>query len=400
MFDNVQEAIEALIARRNKTDLKHFKEVLDILEIPYDKIPCIHVTGTNGKGSTVNYIANILTKAKMKVGTFTSPYIISHQDRFRVGQKIMNDKDFLNLLNCYYPSIERYGLSMFEADVLLSFVYFYEKKVDLVVIEAGIGGRNDKTNILSSPLASVITNIGYDHLAQLGPTLSDVAYQKAGIIKEGCPVFISSMEPSLQEVIEKEAKLKHSQLHVVEAPVQDTTVFSYKGIEHIDLGPVANYQIKNACLAIEVVQTLFPHIQDEVIRQGLHNVLWPGRFEHYNYRHKDIYLDGAHNISAFEALLPSIEKIRNNRQVSVIYSSLKDKDYQKMAEMICQAGYELCVCQFEDERALTQKQADELEATYYFDSIDDALSNLGQLNELVIVCGSLHFISQFRQKLQ
>lgn len=400
MFNDVKQATDRLIARRTKTDLKHFKEILDILEIPYDQVPCIHVTGTNGKGSTINYMAHILQNAGMKVGTFTSPYIICHQDRFCINHEMMSDVDFLDLVNRYYPSIEKYGLSMFEADVLLAFVYFYEKQVDVALIEVGIGGREDKTNILTQPLASVITNVGYDHLAKLGPTLLDVAYQKAGIIKPNAPTFISDMQDDIVAVIEKQARKQHSDLHIVKAPKSQNNLFSYMGIENIDLGEVANYQVKNACLAIEVVKTLYPNISDVQIKQGLYNVLWPGRFEHYKLLDHDVYLDGAHNISAFEVLLPSFENIRHHRQVSVIYAALADKDYQVMANMLKKQGYELCVCQFEDDRALNKKQADELEAKRYYTSIDEAISGIKELSSLVLVCGSLHFISQFRQKLR
>lgn len=396
MFKNVSEATEALISRRKPTTLKQFKAILDLLEIPYNKVPCIHVTGTNGKGSTVNYMMHILKAANYRVGTFTSPYILCHQDRFCINGQMMDDGDFLDLMNRYYPVIEKYGLSMFEADVLLAFVYFYEQNVDVALIEVGIGGREDKTNLMT-PLASVITNVGHDHLQKLGPTLRDVAYQKAGIIKTGRPVFIGEMSEDLMTVIAGEANKLHAPLHITHPPKKAKMPFAYGKCLSLDLGEVASYQIKNVCLAIDVIESLYPKITPSTIQEGVYAVNWPGRFEHFQYLGKDLYLDGAHNPHAFQALFASIEEIRNHREVSVIYAALSDKEYQTMAEMIVSQGYHLMVCQFEDERALTQKQADSINATRYFSGIEEALAHLKEYQGMVIVCGSLHFISQFRQ---
>lgn len=401
MFDDAVAAANWLMSRKNKTDLAHFKIILDALQIPYQKVPCVHIAGTNGKGSTLNYLRYICMQAGLKVATFTSPYIICHQDRFCINGEMISDHDFLDLVNRYYEKIEHYHLSMFEADVLLAFVYFYEQQVDLAFIETGIGGRLDKTNVII-PMASVITNIGYDHLKQLGPTLADVAYQKAGIIKPNVPVFVSAMPDTELAVIASEAANQHAPLHVVQAPCAKTTsplTFDYAGMQDLVLGMEATYQIQNACLAIEVVRTLFPSISPAAIRQGLRQAVWPGRFEHFQVAGQDLYIDGAHNRSAFHALFEAVEAIRGQRAVSVIYAALRDKEYRLMAEMIRAQGYELNVCQFEDDRALSLEQSQEVAATHFYHSIDEALDHLADLSECVLVCGSLHFISQFRAKM-
>lgn len=398
MYKDVHSAAESLMRRRTKKDIKHFKEILDQLAIPYDKVPCIHVTGTNGKGSTIHYMQRILTSAGYRVGTFTSPYIICHQDRFAINGQMISDADFLYLVNTYDRYFEHYQLSMFEADVLLAFVYFAWQKVDVALIEVGIGGRHDKTNVIT-PLASVITNIGADHLAQIGPTLTDVAYEKAGIIKYGRPVLIGQMAPEIEAVIAREAALQQAPLTIVRVPPYPPTAFEYAGMTDLCLGEVAHYQVQNACLAIAALQTVFPDVSEADIRSGLMPAFWPGRFEHFCLFGKDVYLDGAHNPSAMEALLAVVESIREKRHVTVFFAALRDKDYQQMAKMIRQKGYTLQLCRFTDERALSIADFAACPADGYVKGIEEAIQMIEKLEGIVIVCGSLHFISQFREKI-
>lgn len=402
MFTTIQEATEYIINRRTKTDLAHFKEILDTLEIPYDKIKTIHVTGTNGKGSTINYLRNILTAAGYKVATFTSPYIICHQDRFCIDGQMMPENDFVALVNRYYPSIEKYQLSMFECDVLFAFVYFYEKKVDYAIIEVGIGGRTDKTNMIH-PIASIITNIGQDHLAKLGPTLEDVAYQKAGIIKTNTPVFIGEMPNNLTTVIANEAKVKNAHLYISHpASFNNDHSFDYQNYKNLTLNQCGSYQIKNACLALNVIQNLpneFSKVNENAIRLGLKQAHWPGRFEYFNIYGKDVYLDGAHNIDAFQALFEAVNAIKGQQNVTFIYAALRDKAYMTMAKMIQQQHYHLHVCQFIDERALSKQQAYQIHAEKFYFSIEEAISYIKNIQGIIVIGGSLHFISQFRTKI-
>lgn len=398
-FRTANAAANWLMGRKAKTDLASFKAILDELEIPYQKLPCLHVTGTNGKGSTINYLRSILNEAGYHVGTFTSPYILCHQDRFCIDGQMMSDEDFISLVNRFYPAIEKYHLSMFESDVLLMLVYFYEKKVDLALIEVGIGGRRDKTNVVL-PLASLITNVGHDHLKQMGPTLEDVAYEKAGIIKAGRPVYIGEMDPSLEAVIQKEAKLLGSPCYVCHpASMDENNHFDYMGLQALSLNDVGSYQVKNACLAIMVIRDLFCHVSEDNIRAGLKKAMWPGRFEHFRLEGKDLYLDGAHNTDAFEALFRAIETVRQDRKVVMIYAALRDKEYEKMAQEILKKGYELRVCQFTDDRAISKEQALGIHAAHCYESIEEALADMRNLDGMVVVCGSLHFISQFRMKM-
>lgn len=386
MYTNLQDALNYIENRRVRHTLAYFKNVLDSENIDYS-LPCIHVTGTNGKGGTINFISHILQEAGYKVGTFTSPYIVCHQDRFMINGKMMDDDLLLTYINNNLAIIEKYNLAMFEIDFIIMLQYFKAMKVDLALIEVGIGARNDKTNMVM-PLASVITNVGKDHLAQIGPTLLDVAYEKAGIIKEGVPAFTSLMADDIMEVLHSEATLKHAPLHVV----KETNLVYELQLEGL-------YHQKNACLAIEVIRKVFPHISEENIKAGLKKATWPGRFERFEINQATYYLDGAHNLHAFESLMPTVASMNFIQQPIFIYAALQDKDYKEMAQMILDEGYPLEVCKFSDGRALSEKEISEMKASKVYESIDDVLKQNQNANQLYIVCGSLHFISQFRNKI-
>lgn len=371
-FKTVEDAVNYVISKRDKKDVSTFKKILETLGIHDEGLKIIHVTGTNGKGSTVTFIRNILNAAGYKVGTFTSPYIICHQDRFMIDGKMMPDETFIHYVNTYYDAIEKYHLSMFEIDVLLSLVYFKDQKVDYCIYEVGIGGDSDKTNIIHS-IASIITNVGHDHLASLGPTLEDVARHKAGIIKPHQAVFIGSMKASCEAIIRELAAKNHASCFTIESAP-------------LILDNLPTYQRHNALLAITVIRHLFPTISWETINQGIQSFSWPARFEKID----DILIDGAHNIEAIAALLENIKQ-----PSTVIYSALNDKDFVSMACMIKDAGHQLILCLFEDERGLGQDDIKKIPYDGIVSSIDEALLYQTPL----VFCGSLHFVSDVRKKL-
>ena len=397
MFVHIKEACAFLEGRRHKTTLARFKEILDEIGLPYQRLKMIHVAGTNGKGSTVNDLACILMAAGYHVGTFTSPYILSHNDRICIDRQPIADDVFLDLINTWLPTIEKYGLSMFESDILLMFAYFLSQPLDYVIIEAGIGGLNDKTNLIT-PIASVITNIGHDHLASLGPTLEDVARQKGGIIKEGVPVFCGRMPEALMAVLDEMAHQKKTVIHYSDPPevTQYPIDFHYRGLD-IRLGDVGMYQVANASLAIDVVLGLWSHALDAAIINGLRMAHWPGRFEHFTYQGQDLFLDGAHNREAMTALIQTVKQRVGERPVEVIYAALRDKDYVRMAKMLQEAGFTVRVCHFDDERALRATDLSRLSGVAYLDRVETGLKQWKQDPKTVLlVTGSLHFISYVR----
>ena len=382
MFTHIKDALHYIENRRVRHTFEYFKSVLDNENIDYS-LPCIHVTGTNGKGGTLNYISYILREAGMKVGTFTSPYIVCHQDRFMINGDIMDDETLLDYINSNLEIIEKYNLAMFEIDFIIMLQYFKQQKVDIALIEVGIGGRNDKTNMIS-PIASIITNVGQDHLSQIGPTLLDVAYEKAGIIKQNTPSFISQMNDDITNIFIDEAKKKSSPLYIVDGIYEDVEGY---------------YHQKNAYFAKMVVNTIFPQISEQTICLGLKKAKWPGRFERFSCGDAVIYLDGAHNLHAFDILLKTVEKQNFSQKPIFVYAALKDKDYQEMAGLIKEKGYILHVCKFNDGRALSDEEIASLNGEIVYESIEDAIEKMKLNRQMFIVCGSLHFISQFRNKI-
>lgn len=397
MFVHIEDACAFLEGRRHKTTLARFKEIMDEIGLNYNALKMIHVAGTNGKGSTVNDLACILMEAGYQVGTFTSPYILCHNDRICINRVPICDSEFLALINTWQPVIEKYDLSMFESDILLMFAHFLNHPVDYVIVETGIGGRFDKTNLIH-PIASVITNIGHDHLTSLGPKLTDVAWQKGGIIKEGVPVFCGPMSSEISDVFNQIALEKNTSVHYSYPPIVQSfpIQFSYQGLA-IQLGDVGFYQVANACLAIDVILGLWGHTLDQAIISGLKKALWPGRFEHFTLQNRDIFLDGAHNLEAMEALIQTVKQRVGNRSIEVIYAALRDKDYIKMATLLKQAGFVVNVCQFDDERALSDEDCARLNNVGYFENFQIAFDNWKHNSKSVLlVTGSLHFISYVR----
>ena len=397
MFKTIQEACFYLEQRKNKRTIDQFKCLLDQLSLPYHRLKMIHVAGTNGKGSTVSNIRCLLTAMGYKTGSFTSPYMISHNDRICIDGFPISDASLLALVNKWYEVIEKYELSMFECDTLLMFDYFLKEKVDFAVIETGIGGLNDKTNVIM-PIASVITNIGHDHLTVLGPTLKDVAIQKGGIIKENIPVFCGVMEADLKHVLEDISREKKAPIYFSKPPLIDQypLEFTYKGYS-IKLGNKALYQVNNACLAIDVIHNLFKNqLNQEIINNAFQNSVMPCRFECFELGKGTLYLDGAHNLEAMQSLIQTV-KVKSERKIYVIYAALADKEYEHMAQLLQEAGFIFSVCQFDDERALSYEQALKLKVPYH-DSFESALKAWNS-NCDCLVTGSLHFVSAFRKYL-
>lgn len=371
--------------------LDAFKNVMARIGNPQNCFKSIHIAGTNGKGSTTDYIRSILQSAGYKVATFTSPYLIVHNDRIRINNQNISDDDLVRIANQYEPYFNE--LSMFEIDMLIASVYFYEQKVDYAIIEVGMGGRLDATNIIH-PLLSVITNIGLDHMEYLGETVELIAHEKAGIIKESVDCITASDDENCLKVFENECQLKHSHLIRI-API--TNIHLTKGVEfnysnqHYQLASVATYQCRNAACAIEVCQRL--NVESSAIHVGLMNTLWQGRFECVH-RNPRVYIDGAHNVAGIDALVESASFLKDP---IIIFSALKDKKTDLMIEKLLELSNDLIVCEFDFYRAqraeLLAKQYPVTIMNDYQEAIQWALDQKRD----VLICGSLYFISLVRK---
>ena len=377
MFKTIDEALNFIESQRMKRSFKEFQEIIKRYHLPVDLKNVIHVAGTNGKGSTVTFIKDLLVKQGYHVGTFTSPYIIKHNERISVDGKPISDEELLRLVNDLYPIIEKEHLSMFEIDTIIMLNYFHELDLDYHVIECGIGGLNDKTNVIQSQVA-VISNIGYDHQFMLGDTLLEIASHKVGIVKEGVPLFTTEQNKEILSYF-KDYCTKHQSTFY---PLQVETQYQYPYHLHFHQKKyvlhLPTYQVSNLTLALNVVDYLCD-LNDEDIQAVIDDFKWPCRFEQFGH----LYLDGAHNISGIEALIQTIKE-RKLEDVGIVFSALMDKDCQKMLDMLKE--FDVVIADFDDERS----QGGHI-------PYQKAIEIMKAKHQNIVVTGSLHFVSTVRK---
>lgn len=405
MFKTTQEFIEYCTHRMNKGrfSLDHFKALLARLGNPQLKLKTVHIAGTNGKGSTTDYLRSILQTAGYNVGTFTSPHLEVHNDRIRINNIFISDEDLLNYGNRFYSIIEENELSMFEIDTLISIYYYIDNNVDIALFEVGLGGRLDATNVIL-PLVSLITSIGYDHMDILGYTLEEISLEKAGIIKDKVPLITAEDKDNCLFVFRSVCDERHSDLMRIQKAqdirVDKTIKYNYRNIE-IELNTLAYYQINNSSLAIEAAIYLREcgfTISNENIQFGLINTLWKGRFETIS-KSPLIIIDGAHNTHGIDALIKSSRNCK--RPLVIVFSALKDKETYKMIHSLVEIADEVVVTEFKFYRAAPLEMLSENNQVTSIrnpsDAIQYALSQ--SVQGTCLITGSLYFISEVRQVL-
>lgn len=331
--------------------LKAMKFLMDEFKHPEDKIKTIHIAGTNGKGSATEIITNVLINEGYTVGKFISPHLIHYNERISVNNNNISNIEMEELIEKINPAIEKYNstsdvsITLFELETTMAFLYFEQKKCDFVVLETGLGGMYDCTNIINHPLVSIITSIGYDHMNILGNTLPEIAYQKAGIIKRNSHTVIFEEEPEIDNVFISECKKKNSILRIVKKKDifnysfdDNYQYFDYKNFKAITINLKGKVQIKNACLCLEtfnILNELGYHVNMISIQKGLSTVIHKGRMEQINDNPIIIY-DGAHNEPAIKNFQDMVKMYYNKMKRVYIISILKRKDYNKMLKLIAQ----------------------------------------------------------------
>ena len=387
-----------VMTRRNPNHgLDPIKEALARHDNPQNDLKFIHVAGTNGKGSLCCYIKDVLVAHGYRTGMFTSPHLVHHFDRITINGTWISKQEYQEILDACIDDILELDLGMFEIALLIALLYFRKQKTDYVVLECGLGGRLDNTNIIPSPVISVITTIGSDHSALLGNRVQQVAFEKAGIIREHVPVCVGLVSKQARGVIASIAHRRHAPITFTESiQATDVNVFAY---EHdvYELSSAAVYQKENALLALRVLKSIGIDIHDDTTKQALHESSWKGRFEKVG-THPDIYLDGAHNKEGIEALIRNYGCL--NRPVITVFSALKDKPGRWMASKLSQVSDELVITSISNGRFDSMDSlsvsgaimiADENEA------VDEAVKRAGE-DGTVIICGSLYFISDIRRR--
>ena len=409
MFE-VEEWLHSRIGLNFRSGLGRMQRAVDLLGNPEKTYPIIHVTGTNGKGSTIAFMRELFVAHGKKVGTFTSPHIVSIHDRICINGQPIAEEDFVRIANQVKEMektlLETHDqLSFFELLTLIALLYFKEQGVDLVLLEVGIGGLLDTTNVVTGEIA-VITSIGLDHQETLGDSLEEIAEQKAGIFKAGKKAVIAKLAPEAKLVCQNTARELAAELYQTG---QDFTLkaghfsSSLASFSQLEIGLEGAYQQENAALALETfLLFMAPReegVEEELVRQALKETHWAGRLERIR---PQIYLDGAHNLPALTRLVEFIQgEIQQGYQVHVLFGALKRKDYQGMLAYLTEQlpQVELKVTGFDYQGSLEESDVSGYKLVdSYRDFISEFEENANN-QDLLFVTGSLYFISEVRAGL-
>ncbi len=383
----------------NLTGFEVSKRMLEQLGNPQSGIPFVHVAGTNGKGSTTAFLCKILENAGKKVGMFTSPHLITFEERIRINGTYISKEDVTRLGNLLLETEFDVSPTMFDYCLAMAVLYFKEQNCDLMVMETGIGGRYDSTNALGTPVVSVITKIGFDHMGVLGNTLEEIAGEKAGIIKEGCPLVAHAQQPSVMEVLQRELEnVGGLAMHV--ASPEDI-----RYVEGIPMKMVGEYQIENAATAILAARVL--GVDEASIRAGISETFWKGRMEIVN-ESPFFMIDGAHNSHGVSALASSLKELYPDDKFHFIMGVMADKDYEDMIEVLLPLAIDFVTVTPESERALQSKDLAECIQkkgipARYVENMEEVIRPLlvpGEGVEKTIAFGSLYFIGAIETMLE
>ena len=409
MFE-VEKWLHSRIGLNFRSGLGRMQRAVDLLGNPEKTYPIIHVTGTNGKGSTIAFMRELFVAHGKKVGTFTSPHIISIHDRICINGQPIAEEDFVRIANQVKEMektlLETHDqLSFFELLTLIALLYFKEQGVDLVLLEVGIGGLLDTTNVVTGEIA-VITSIGLDHQETLGDSLEEIAEQKAGIFKAGKKAVIAKLAPEAELVCHKRARELDVDLYQAG---QDFTLnagdfsSSLASFSQLEIGLEGAYQQENAALALETFLLFMAsggeRVEEELVRQAFKETRWAGRLERIR---PHIYLDGAHNLPALIRLVEFIQgKIQQGYQVRILFGALKRKDYQGMLGYLSEQlpQVELKVTGFDYQGSLDEKDVAGYDLIPSYGDFIREFEERANDQDLLFVTGSLYFISEVRASL-
>ncbi|RYF91744.1 MAG: bifunctional folylpolyglutamate synthase/dihydrofolate synthase [Chitinophagaceae bacterium] len=404
-----------------KKDLHNTIALCEALNNPQTKFRSIHVAGTNGKGSTSHMLAAILQQAGYKTGLYTSPHIKDFGERIRINGKMIDEQyviDFVQRTKSLYAEIQP---SFFELTVAMAFDYFAQEKIDIAIVETGLGGRLDSTNIIQ-PILSVITNIGYDHMNLLGNTLPEIAWQKAGIIKPNIPTIIGEAIPETRNVFIKEANEKEAVLHFAQSrylveyidPTGNLLFCNVRDIQNnnieklqLDLNGI--YQVKNVCTvlcAVEQLRLAGYHITENHLHEALSNVKrltgMRGRWEVLQ-QHPSVIADVAHNADGIKQVLFQLQNTAPHADLHLVLGFVKDKDVEHVLELF-PANAKFYFTNAHIPRALPHAELKEIASRHNllgesFDDVNDAITHAlkaASQDAVIVVCGSFFIVGEIK----
>lgn len=413
-----------------KLGLSRTEKILELLGNPHKDLKCIHIAGTNGKGSATAMISSILKEAGYKVGMYTSPYIEEFEERIQINGVNIPKYDLAKVVTKVSEAVDKVlelgydNPTQFEIITCAGLLYFYEKKVDFAVIEVGLGGRLDSTNVIT-PVLSIITSISYDHMGILGDTLSKIAYEKAGIIKKGVPTVLYPQEKEVEDVIEKICIERQSRLvkvyrenakaiisskidskvdkYITQNVIVNTGLSQYD----IDLALLGKHQVMNCATVVYAVEELIKmgiKIEKRAILSALSRVQWKGRFEILN-REPLVVIDGAHNIDGIKKLKESVNAYLSYKDMVLILGILADKQVEDMVKVIApMAKKVICVTPHSDRAELAselmgvvKKYNENCEAVENYEEAYKIGIDYCNEGDLLLISGSLYMIGDMRK---
>ena len=405
--------IHGMYWRGSKLGLVRVTELCHLLGDPQKTLKFIHVAGTNGKGSTCAMLSRILCAEGYKTGLFVSPYVDRFNERIQLNNTPIPDDDLAALVTEIAPVVDSMEnpATEFEVITAAAFLYYARQKCDYVVLEVGLGGELDSTNVIDTPLLSIITAIDYDHMHILGDTIEEIASAKAGIIKDNGTVLFYGQHENALPVIEAACKKHGAELHVVDRSTLKEGMydlhgqtFDYRGYHDLRLGLLGKYQMKNAATVIDAVELLRKKgvaISDEALRKGLSETVWPARFELLR-EDPPFFVDGGHNPHGVRGTVETYQRLFPDRKAKIIMGMMRDKDVSQSIELLLPIAKEFYTVTPNNDRAMPSEELAALIRTFGaaatpFSSVADAIETAARGDEPSLAVGSLYMAGEVHE---
>jgi dihydrofolate synthase/folylpolyglutamate synthase len=418
-YDEALDYIHGTLKFGSKLGLHNIGLLLNLMGDPQKKLKFVHIAGTNGKGSTTAFISSILMEAGYRTGIYTSPFIQRFTERIRIGNDEIKEDDLADITGYVKKCADRMlGMgenhpTEFELVTAIAFEYFYRRKCDIVVLEVGLGGRFDSTNIIDTPELAVITTISYDHMDRLGNTLTEIAFEKAGIIKPGGDVVLYGQSPEVEKVFEEACAQRGATLHrtdfsslVLHEYGIDGQIMSYERYDRLRISLLGSHQTHNAAVAVQAAEQLNQkgyRISEAALKRGLLNTKWPGRLEILS-RNPIVIIDGAHNAEGAFVLRKALDEYFPGKPVTLIMGVLSDKDYIAMMKTVLPGCKRLFAVTTDSPKALPAAELAKAAGRYcknvqISDTIESAVDicmRTASSDEVICAFGSLYYIGTVR----
>ncbi len=405
--------IHGMYWRGSKLGLTRTIELCGLLGDPQKSLKFIHVAGTNGKGSTCAMLSRILCAEGYKTGLFVSPYVDRFNERIQLNNTPISDDDLAELVTEIAPVVDSMEnpATEFEVITAAAFLYYARQKCDYVVLEVGLGGELDSTNVIDTPLLSIITAIDYDHMHILGDTIEEIASAKAGIVKENGTVLFYGQHPDALPVIAAACEKHGAELHVVDRSTLKEgeydlhgQTFDYRGYRDLRLGLLGKYQMYNAATVIDAVGLLREKgvaISEEALRKGLSETVWPARFELLR-EDPPFFVDGGHNPHGVRGTVETYQRLFPGCKAKIIMGMMRDKDVSQSIGLLLPIAKEFYTVTPNNDRAMPSEELSALIRTFGatatpFSSVADAIETAGRGNEPSLAVGSLYMAGEVHE---